>query len=42
MSEGDRSRTTYALARVTTSSGRSEIWIASAGKKDGYQGHFKE
>jgi len=33
MSEGDRSRTTYALARVTTSSGRSEIWIASAGKK---------
>ena len=42
MSEGDRSRTTYALARVTTSSGRSEIWIASAEKKDGYQGHFKE
>ena len=33
MPEGDRSRTTYALARVTTSSGRSEIWIASAGKK---------
>jgi len=33
MSEGDRSRTTYALARVTTSSGRSEIWIVSAGKK---------
>ena len=33
MSEGDRSRTTYALARVTTSSGRSEIWIASEGKK---------
>ena len=33
MPEGDRSRTTYALARVTTSSGRSEIWMASAGKK---------
>ena len=33
MSEGDRSRTTYALARVTTSSGRSEIWMASAGQK---------
>ena len=30
---GDRSRTTYALARVTTSSGRSEIWMASAGQK---------
>ncbi|WP_455009168.1 RHS repeat-associated core domain-containing protein, partial [Neisseria sicca] len=33
MSEGDRSRTTYALARVTTSSGRSEIWMASAGQR---------
>ena len=32
LTKGDISNTTYAIARVTTSDGRRQIWLASAGK----------
>ena len=32
LTKGDIRNTTYAIARVTTSDGRSQIWMASAGK----------
>lgn len=32
LTKGDIRNTTYAIARITTSDGRSQIWMASAGK----------
>ena len=32
LTKGDIRNTTYVIARVTTSDGRSQIWMASAGR----------
>ena len=42
MTEGEKSRTTYACASVKLKDGTKEMWVSSAGKKDMFHQELEE